>query len=234
MGIIYPYFPKDMALKLAATAGADTFIETGTFEGDTTKWAATKFKDVYTIELSEQFYNAIKDDLIAKGNITPCLGDSRKVLPELLRDLPGNVIFWLDGHYSGGDTAGQEAPCPLREELEAILARNNDDIVLIDDARCCKEAEYPSIAEIYKLVRDLPQNKRFLQICDDHIYIVPDQDRFRDALVEYGLDRIIPLWELEQASHKKKLTTRLYRAALVLLEKMGLLKIARKLIRGYS
>jgi len=233
MGIIQPYFPKDIALKLAALTKAETFIETGTYQGDTAKWAATEFKRVFTIELSEQLYQTTKDDLLLKGNITPCLGDSCKVLPKLLDNLPGNVLFWLDGHYSGVGTAGQDAPCPLKKELETILARNNDDIVLIDDARCCMDANYPSITELYELVDSLPPNKRFLQFCDDHIYIVPDKTRYRNLLVEYVLDRSVLLWKKQQVFNDKKLTTKLYRIILSFLRRIGLLKIARKLIRGY-
>jgi hypothetical protein len=36
MGIMLPYFPKEMAVKLAEIAKADIFIETGTYKGGTT------------------------------------------------------------------------------------------------------------------------------------------------------------------------------------------------------
>jgi hypothetical protein len=64
MGIMEPYFPTEMAIKLSGIAGADTFIETGTYMGGTTKWASTQFKKVHTIELSEKLYNQFKDELI--------------------------------------------------------------------------------------------------------------------------------------------------------------------------
>jgi hypothetical protein len=136
MGIINPYFPKDIALKMAAMANAEIFIETGTYYGNTTKWASTQFRQVFTIELSEYLYNITKDELLAKGNITPNLGNSKIVLPQILKNINGNIVFWLDGHYSAGVTAGADDPCPLVDELRTILQRNNDDIILIDDARC--------------------------------------------------------------------------------------------------
>jgi hypothetical protein len=136
MGIMQPYFPTEMTMKLAKIAKADIFIETGTYMGGTTKWASTQFKDVHTIELSELLYNNIKDELLSKGNIIPHLGDSRDILPKILTNINGNIVFWLDGHYSAGIIAGKDDPCPLLKELEIILSRNNEDIILIDDARC--------------------------------------------------------------------------------------------------
>jgi hypothetical protein len=137
MGIIEPYFPKEITLKMAAMANAEIFVETGTYYGNTTKWASTQFTQVFTIELSEYLYNMTKEQLLLKGNIIPNLGDSRVVLPQILKEIDGNIVFWLDGHYSAGVTAGADDPCPLMEELEIILRRNNDDVILIDDARCC-------------------------------------------------------------------------------------------------
>jgi hypothetical protein len=136
MGIMNPYFPTEMAVNLAEIAKADTFIETGTYMGGTTKWASTRFKEVHTIELSEALYQQVKDELLSKGNITPNLGDFRDVLSKILPNIKNNILFWLDGHYSAGVTAGKDDPCPLLKELEIILSRNNEDIILIDDARC--------------------------------------------------------------------------------------------------
>jgi hypothetical protein len=137
MGIVEPYFPKEIVLKMAAIANAKIFIETGTYYGNTTKWASTQFKQVFTIELSEFLYNSTKDELLSKGNIMPNLGNSKIILPKILKNIDSNVVFWLDGHYSAGVTAGENDPCPLQDELKTILQRDNDDIILIDDARCC-------------------------------------------------------------------------------------------------
>jgi hypothetical protein len=136
MGIVQPYFPKDVALKMAAMANAKTFVETGTYYGDTAKWASTEFKTVFTIELSDYLYNLTKNELLSKGNIIPKLGNSKNILSDILGETDSNIVFWLDGHYSGGITAGSDDPCPLREELKIIHKRNNDDIILIDDSRC--------------------------------------------------------------------------------------------------
>ena len=213
MGIADTYFPKDMVVKLAEVAKADTFIETGTYYGRTAKWASTQFKRVYTIELSESLFNETKDELLSKGNIFPYLGDSRNVLPEMLKSINGNTIFWLDGHYSAGVTAGKYDPCPLLKELEIILKRNNEDIILIDDARCLLgSVGWPSIYQLYKKVETTSVENKFIMLCDDNIYIVPDQDRFKEPLLQYSLERNAILWkqdyEIRNAKEKKKKKTK--------------------------
>jgi len=185
MGIISPYFPKEICLKLASIADANIFIETGTHYGGTTKWAADHFHKVHTIELSEYLYNHTKDELISKGNILPYLGDSRFILPQILKAENTNIVFWLDGHYSGGITDGAEDPCPLLDELNAISPRDNDDVVIIDDARLCgKAGGFPPIAEIHKLVIK-SKNKKHILVCDDQIYILPRKEEYHKVISDY-------------------------------------------------
>ena len=46
------------------------------------------------------------------------------------------ALFWLDGHYSGGETAKGDADSPLREELEAIGRHPiKTHVIPIDDVR---------------------------------------------------------------------------------------------------
>jgi hypothetical protein len=225
MGIMQPYFPKEMAIKLAKIAKASVFIETGTFMGDTTKWASARFKDVHTIELSESLYNQVKNELLEKGNITPHLGDSRDILPKILANINNNIVFWLDGHYSAGVTAGKDDPCPLLKELEIILSRNNEDIILIDDARCLLDGEgWPTIFELYKKVGSCAMGDKYIVICDDNIYILPDNDRYKEVLLGYTLEKDAILWKQNYKIRNPKIRIMLIR----LLSIFGLYKFARE------
>ena len=80
-------------------------------------------------------------------------GDSGNVLNQLVPELNSAALFWLDGHYSGGQTAKGEKECPIYEELKSILASSLEHIVLIDDARLfIGQHDYPTIEELKDFV----------------------------------------------------------------------------------
>jgi hypothetical protein len=178
-------------------------VETGTFHGDTTRWAASNFEIVHTIERAESLYKLHSKALAQIKGVTPHLGDSRRILPQIVRDICGRrAVFWLDGHWSGGtETAGEDDECPLLEEL-ACLSGRTEDIILIDDARyflCApppphKAAQWPTISDI---VHVLPESakKQFVQIVDDVIFIVPNEDALRNHIVKYAQRRANCFWE---------------------------------------
>jgi len=111
------------------------FIETGTYYGDTIFALEPYFDKLYTIEFSEKYYNDTKNNY--NGNkINFILGDSSIVFETLLPTITDKCIFFLDGHWSGGDTGHSNKDCPLDEEIMHI---NNlfqqDAIIIIDDFR---------------------------------------------------------------------------------------------------
>jgi len=111
------------------------FIETGTFNGDTTFALEPHFEKLYTIEFSEKYYNNTKEKY--SGNkINFILGDSSIVFESLLPIITDKCIFFLDGHWSGGDTGQSKKDCPLEEEIKHIHNLfQNDAIIIIDDFR---------------------------------------------------------------------------------------------------
>lgn len=133
---IYTMGPhREAALELARLAGIKIFVETGTYKGKTTRWAAEHFEIVHTIEAAEPFYKRYSKELEQLGNVVTHFGDSRTTLGRV-ENMIGNqpALFWLDGHWSGGVTAGEQEECPLIEELLAIRHRRGD-VIMIDDAR---------------------------------------------------------------------------------------------------
>lgn len=111
------------------------FVETGTLNGGTIFGMEPLFDTLYTIELSEQYYNGSKNSY--KGDkITFLLGDSGKVLGDLVATLTEPTIFFLDGHWSSGDTGRGEKDCPLVEEITHIAtAFKHKAIIIVDDFR---------------------------------------------------------------------------------------------------
>lgn len=111
------------------------FIETGTFNGDTIFALEPYFNKLYTIEFSETYYNNTKNKY-SGSKINFILGDSSIVLESLLPNITDKCIFFLDGHFSGGDTGQSNKDCPLYEEITHIHNLcTNDAIIIIDDFR---------------------------------------------------------------------------------------------------
>jgi hypothetical protein len=220
MGIIG--FPQEITIELAKLNNSKVFIETGTLHGGTTRWAANHFDSVHTIERAENLYDLHSSELAQIPAVTPHLGDSRQILPHILAQMgQQRCVFWLDGHWSGGETAGAEDECPLLDEL-ACLSGRQDDIILIDDARlflCVppqphNPAQWPTIAEI---ISALPVSTQapFVQVVDDVIFIIPSHERLKQCLVNYAQTRANLFWtqfgqaQMEQASFGNRLKRRI-------------------------
>ena len=63
-------------------------------------------------------------------------GDSEQLMTGLTADLDQPALFYLDGHYSGGQTRKGQHETPMVKEVEAILRdAPNGSFVIIDDAR---------------------------------------------------------------------------------------------------
>jgi hypothetical protein len=63
-------------------------------------------------------------------------GDSREELGPII-EREDNILFWLDAHWSGGETYGESDQCPLIKELEVIFrySKEKNFAILIDDVR---------------------------------------------------------------------------------------------------
>ena len=154
--------------------GLRQFIETGTFQGDTLAHIANDNKVFCTsIELAEGHYAEACRRFAAYPNVRLLLGDSGELLPELLQQLQGPALFWLDGHYSGDPTAKDDTETPVKLELAAILnSPIGNHVVLIDDARLFGgKSGYPHLDELLKWIR---QNGRYeVVVSADIIRLTP-------------------------------------------------------------
>ena len=108
-----------------------TFVETGTYGGDTTVVAAKLFRKVITIEAGPH-YSVVKDRLaLSAPNATCLFGRSEDVLPTL--DLPERAVFYLDAHDCGIKDDDWSTNS-LNLELDFLASRLLADTIIIDDA----------------------------------------------------------------------------------------------------
>ena len=111
------------------------FIETGTYLGETILALEPYFNKLLTIEYSDYYYNYTKNKY--NGNkIDFILGDSRIIFENILPSFTEKCIFFLDAHYSGGNTGRCEIDVPLIKEITLINNLfKNEAIIIIDDFR---------------------------------------------------------------------------------------------------
>lgn len=137
---------QELVTKYAKKHNISTLVESGTYLGDMIWAQQNNFQKIYTIELSRFLWKSAKQRFKKSTHIEFIYGDSGKIMPTLIRDLPEKSLFWLDGHYSGGITARGDKDCPITEEVKAILSSNIEHVLLIDDARYfIGERDYPTI-----------------------------------------------------------------------------------------
>ena len=140
----------------AATSGIRRAVETGTYYGDSAIKLSRIFERVETIELSRRLALRSWLRLLRYRNVHLRLGDSSK----LLKPSSEPTLYWLDSHWSGGNTAGADRPCPLLPEIQATSPGTFGDWYLIDDARLftgrldpgLDPVQWPTIDQIRELI----------------------------------------------------------------------------------
>ena len=116
-----------------------TWIETGTWMGDTTDELAGMALHVHSIEPQLEFVNSARERFRNSNNVSLHHGTSEQLFNEVLSSCSGDVAFWLDGHFSAGATYEGEVDTPILSELRAIkenLHRFSNVSVFVDDFRC--------------------------------------------------------------------------------------------------
>jgi hypothetical protein len=127
-----------------------TFVETGTFLGEMVYFLRDDCERIFSIELSSDLAFRAQKYFLKWPHISILEGDSASFLPGLVQRISQPALFWLDGHFSSGETACGSAVTPILDELECILnTLKTPYIILIDDARLFSGKDgYPSFQTI--------------------------------------------------------------------------------------
>lgn len=177
MGIQTFGLPLQAASWLANLLNLDTFVEAGTYMGDSAIAVSTLFTKVITIERDPVVYDASQKRLSSHPNITAFLGCTRNHIVNHLSS-SDRVLFWLDAHWTFGINNQQFDECPILDELALIQnATLENFVILIDDARLFLSPppkphswkEWPRIDQLIAAV----ENSNSVFIYKDVIYIIP-------------------------------------------------------------
>jgi len=200
MGITRWGPPTELITKLVTEFLIENLVETGTYKGGTAVWASQYFKKVLTIEYSKELYEKVTDEFRHISNIEFIFGDSKTELSKLLERLENPSIFWLDAHWCGGSTYGDNDECPLIEEIEILNRSKFENFIFIDDARLFtspptgshKVEQWPDITAVINALQS-GKTHRYVVIVEDVIIAVPI---FAKATVaQYCQDVINKAWE---------------------------------------
>lgn len=114
----------------------DLFIETGSYQGLTLNEVKREFDSIFSIEITGKYFELCRRRFLNDKNIVIIRGDSLIELPKLIKKYKkNNIVFFLDAHYSAGDTGKNEFDVPLIQELDVIYNEcDNYCLIIIDDA----------------------------------------------------------------------------------------------------
>lgn len=192
--------PDEIISELRDAYSIKKFIETGTHYGSTACWASRIFEHVITIEYSDGIYKQVTENYGHINNIDFMCGDTRKRLQDIVPKLDGPSLFWLDAHWSGGETYGENDQCPIIEEIRIINGSEKDHFIFIDDARLFMSPpqpphlidQWPDITTIINALNS-SKSERYIVIIEDVIIAVPYFAK--SAVVHYCQNVNQNIWE---------------------------------------
>jgi hypothetical protein len=196
MGSVHFGAPEREILYLIEAMRLSVFFEGGTYKGGTALKASKMVDKVITVERSDVIFAIARSAIGNVGNISMLKGDTRTHLQPVLES-NDNILFWLDAHWSGGETYGETDECPLLEELRIIFSNSKNYVILIDDARLFlapppkphRLDDWPTISAI---VQALPPDWDLI-VHDDVIYLLPG--RISRAFREFVQEEVTEKWQ---------------------------------------
>jgi hypothetical protein len=135
-------------------------VETGTFYGDMIEAMKNIFDKIYSIELSQELFERAKKRFKNQKQVELIQGDSGIELKSLMSKIDRPTLFWLDGHYSAGETAKGDKETPIFEELQHIFDTPDlGHVIIIDDVRSFGlHHDYPTIERLTEFIKSKRPN----------------------------------------------------------------------------
>jgi len=151
----------ELAARFRDELGLRRAVETGTWHGDTARALLNIFPEVVSIELSDRLYLLAQKKFNNVPGIHLLHGHSVRHLSNLgAQQIP--TLYFLDAHWSAGDTEGEGEECPVLNEIRAIGGGHRFDCLIIDDARYFlaspppphNPAKWPTIIDVFDAIRE--------------------------------------------------------------------------------
>ena len=115
----------DKTLQLRARFELETFFETGTYHGLSSKIVSEYFKNVITVESDEGSYKQAVTNLSEVANCTALHGSSPDIMRSRIKEGDNSIFFFLDAHW--------DEYWPLLDELQVIRDKKIKPVIAIHD-----------------------------------------------------------------------------------------------------
>ncbi len=134
------------------TYNLKNYVETGTGAGDCLRYAVQfDFKKLKSVEIYPQVYDRIKNGF-SDSRVELFLGNSYELMEQMVKNLEGNTLFFLDAHFPGADfhfetytsTKDYDTRLPLEREVRTLNSVRDlsNDVIIIDDLRVYEDNNY--------------------------------------------------------------------------------------------
>jgi len=111
--------------RLVGRYGIQSAVETGTYQGATTRALAAMVPAVYTIDIDPGFYAESRERLADVPGVRQFCGASQDILPGLLPQISRPALYYLDAHWNGH--------YPLPREVEIIALHDPQPVIVMHD-----------------------------------------------------------------------------------------------------
>jgi predicted O-methyltransferase YrrM len=152
-------------LALFRDRGHHTFVEAGTYLGDTVAFFLPHARRIISVEIDPDLHRAASERFRGEPGVEIVQGDAEHEVPRIVGELGGPAFVWLDGHHSGEGTSQGES----YEPAVAILERLKDvhvapgTTIVVDDLRLFgRLAEFPSLESLTSAARALPNAQAYV------------------------------------------------------------------------
>ncbi len=142
---------------LRRRTGAHVLVEAGTYLGNTTCRCSRIFDKVVTIELDTLLYKQASQYLASRKNVECVHGDALRELPRILaRDNLDKILIFLDGHYSGSNTALGDLLEPACEVIKSLKPHLHKIVgIVVDDFREFGSNGWPSRSSLLQEIEKI-------------------------------------------------------------------------------
>lgn len=147
----------------------DIFVETGSFHGGGIhKAMALSIPEIYSIDSYEFYYNSCMEVYGESKPVHLYLGNSGKILYNIIKDINQEILFWLDAH--------SETDTPILDELDQISRHSiKTHTIMIDDYRLFgtdfKVRPIDLVEKIYSINKDYNIIFENSLYCDEDILV---------------------------------------------------------------